>query len=100
MSLQIITSPGNGTAVSASTTNNSINNSNSSSINGSGTLNLSGSSGVNNSSGTGSSGVGGPRTVVLQRQNNDFGFTLRHFIVYPPESCTVSYTLESRGIII
>ena len=24
----------------------------------------------------------GPRTVVLQRHNGDFGFTLRHFIVY------------------
>ncbi|XP_063706527.1 rho GTPase-activating protein 21 isoform X3 [Culicoides brevitarsis] len=32
--------------------------------------------------------LNGPRTVVLHRINNDFGFTLRHFIVYPPESCT------------
>lgn len=27
----------------------------------------------------------GPRTIVLQRQNGAFGFTLRHFIVYPPD---------------
>ncbi|XP_060717092.1 rho GTPase-activating protein 23 isoform X2 [Tachysurus vachellii] len=28
----------------------------------------------------------GPRTVVLQKNSQGFGFTLRHFIVYPPES--------------
>ncbi|XP_039451842.1 uncharacterized protein LOC120430783 isoform X2 [Culex pipiens pallens] len=28
--------------------------------------------------------VSGPRLVVLHRHNGDFGFTLRHFIVYPP----------------
>ncbi|XP_046709356.1 rho GTPase-activating protein 23 isoform X3 [Silurus meridionalis] len=28
----------------------------------------------------------GPRTVVLQKTSQGFGFTLRHFIVYPPES--------------
>ena len=28
----------------------------------------------------------GPRTVVVPRAENGFGFTLRHFIVYPPES--------------
>lgn len=28
-----------------------------------------------------------PRTLLLQRGENGFGFTLRHFIVYPPESC-------------
>lgn len=28
----------------------------------------------------------GPKTVVLRRTSQGFGFTLRHFIVYPPES--------------
>ncbi|XP_035389482.1 LOW QUALITY PROTEIN: rho GTPase-activating protein 23 [Electrophorus electricus] len=28
----------------------------------------------------------GPRTVVVQKNTQGFGFTLRHFIVYPPES--------------
>ncbi|XP_035260364.1 rho GTPase-activating protein 23-like isoform X2 [Anguilla anguilla] len=28
----------------------------------------------------------GPRTVVLHKNSQGFGFTLRHFIVYPPES--------------
>ncbi|XP_035898199.1 uncharacterized protein LOC118505862 isoform X2 [Anopheles stephensi] len=32
--------------------------------------------------------VNGPRIVILHRYNGDFGFTLRHFIVYPPESIT------------
>lgn len=33
-------------------------------------------------------GVGwqGPRTLLLQKTSQGFGFTLRHFIVYPPES--------------
>ncbi|KAJ9597847.1 hypothetical protein L9F63_011289, partial [Diploptera punctata] len=32
----------------------------------------------------------GPRSLLLRRcDNNGFGFTLRHFIVYPPESYTV-----------
>ncbi|XP_033607133.1 uncharacterized protein LOC111863876 isoform X5 [Cryptotermes secundus] len=32
----------------------------------------------------------GPRSLFLRRfDNNGFGFTLRHFIVYPPESYTV-----------
>ena len=31
-------------------------------------------------------GSGGPRTVVVHRTENGFGFTLRHFIVYPPDS--------------
>ena len=26
----------------------------------------------------------GPRTVIIPRTANGFGFTLRHFIVYPP----------------
>ncbi|XP_011060628.1 PREDICTED: uncharacterized protein LOC105149722 isoform X5 [Acromyrmex echinatior] len=29
----------------------------------------------------------GPRTLLLRRSENGYGFTLRHFIVYPPESC-------------
>ncbi|XP_042360826.1 rho GTPase-activating protein 23 isoform X4 [Plectropomus leopardus] len=34
------------------------------------------------------SGIGwkGPRTLVLHKNSQGFGFTLRHFIVYPPES--------------
>lgn len=28
----------------------------------------------------------GPKTVMLRRASEGFGFTLRHFIVYPPES--------------
>ncbi|XP_076223162.1 rho GTPase activating protein at 19D isoform X4 [Nomia melanderi] len=31
----------------------------------------------------------GPRTLLLRRGENGFGFTLRHFIVYPPESCCI-----------
>lgn len=31
-------------------------------------------------------GSGWPRTVYVPRSDNGFGFTLRHFIVYPPES--------------
>lgn len=31
----------------------------------------------------------GPRTVIIHRRDSDFGFTLRHFIVYPPESSVV-----------
>lgn len=37
----------------------------------------------------------GPRTLLLRRSENGYGFTLRHFIVYPPESCCVS--ISSRG---
>ncbi|XP_056309992.1 rho GTPase-activating protein 23 isoform X6 [Danio aesculapii] len=39
-------------------------------------------------SGTDGLGVSwqGPRTLVLQKNSQGFGFTLRHFIVYPPES--------------
>ncbi|KAF5890526.1 rho GTPase-activating protein 21-like isoform X3 [Clarias magur] len=32
----------------------------------------------------------GPKTVLLRRTNQGFGFTLRHFIVYPPESAVHS----------
>ena len=28
----------------------------------------------------------GPRTLLLRKTAQGFGFTLRHFIVYPPES--------------
>ena len=28
----------------------------------------------------------GPHTVIVHRADGGFGFTLRHFIVYPPES--------------
>ena len=40
----------------------------------------------------------GPRSLFLRRcDNNGFGFTLRHFIVYPPESYTVSVRFRSDG---
>ncbi|XP_043945772.1 rho GTPase-activating protein 21 isoform X2 [Protopterus annectens] len=32
----------------------------------------------------------GPKTLVLRRTSQGFGFTLRHFIVYPPESVVQS----------
>lgn len=39
---------------------------------------------------SGADGLGvswqGPRTLVLRKNSQGFGFTLRHFIVYPPES--------------
>lgn len=35
-------------------------------------------------------GSRGPRSLYLRRQENGFGFTLRHFIVYPPEPLEVS----------
>ncbi|XP_017878527.1 uncharacterized protein LOC108624059 isoform X5 [Ceratina calcarata] len=31
----------------------------------------------------------GPRTLLLRRSEYGFGFTLRHFIVYPPEACCI-----------
>ncbi|XP_058063511.1 uncharacterized protein LOC131213485 [Anopheles bellator] len=39
--------------------------------------------------------VSGLRVVVLHRHNGDFGFTLRHFIVYPPDSVTSSAAASS-----
>lgn len=43
----------------------------------------------------------GPRTIYLQKNSQGFGFTLRHFIVYPPESSLhslkVSPPLEARA---
>uniref|UniRef100_A0A8C0ENT7 Rho GTPase-activating protein 21 n=1 Tax=Bubo bubo TaxID=30461 RepID=A0A8C0ENT7_BUBBB len=37
----------------------------------------------------------GPKTVVLRRTSQGFGFTLRHFIVYPPESA-VQFSFKVR----
>uniref|UniRef100_A0A2R9B2R0 Rho GTPase-activating protein 21 n=1 Tax=Pan paniscus TaxID=9597 RepID=A0A2R9B2R0_PANPA len=40
----------------------------------------------------------GPKTVTLKRTSQGFGFTLRHFIVYPPESAIqFSYKDEENG---
>uniref|UniRef100_A0A2K5WVJ7 Rho GTPase activating protein 21 n=1 Tax=Macaca fascicularis TaxID=9541 RepID=A0A2K5WVJ7_MACFA len=40
----------------------------------------------------------GPKTVMLKRTSQGFGFTLRHFIVYPPESAIqFSYKDEENG---
>lgn len=39
----------------------------------------------------------GPKTLIVHRKDgHGFGFTLRHFIVYPPESCTVSTKLQKH----
>ncbi|XP_033840665.1 rho GTPase-activating protein 23 isoform X2 [Periophthalmus magnuspinnatus] len=38
-----------------------------------------------------------PRTVVLQKNSQGFGFTLRHFIVYPPESSLHSLKDKENG---
>lgn len=38
----------------------------------------------------------GPKTIVVHRKDgHGFGFTLRHFIVYPPETCAVSNSRET-----
>ncbi|XP_050925193.1 rho GTPase-activating protein 23 isoform X1 [Lates calcarifer] len=39
----------------------------------------------------------GPRTILLQKNSQGFGFTLRHFIVYPPESSLHSFKDEENG---
>ncbi|XP_062234522.1 rho GTPase-activating protein 23-like isoform X7 [Platichthys flesus] len=39
----------------------------------------------------------GPRTIFLQKNSQGFGFTLRHFIVYPPESSLHSLKDEENG---
>ncbi|XP_062849831.1 rho GTPase-activating protein 21 isoform X2 [Trichomycterus rosablanca] len=39
----------------------------------------------------------GPRTVRLRRTSTGFGFTLRHFIVYPPESAVHSIFKDEDG---
>ncbi|XP_077978683.1 rho GTPase-activating protein 21-like [Glandiceps talaboti] len=36
----------------------------------------------------------GPRTITLNKHANGFGFTLRHFIVYPPESAIAELTKD------
>ncbi|XP_026168494.1 rho GTPase-activating protein 21 isoform X3 [Mastacembelus armatus] len=38
-----------------------------------------------------------PKTVRLHRTSQGFGFTLRHFIVYPPESTVHSFPEEDHG---
>ncbi|XP_063076782.1 rho GTPase-activating protein 23 [Engraulis encrasicolus] len=38
----------------------------------------------------------GPRTVLLQKNSQGFGFTLRHFIVYPPESALQHPSLKDE----
>ncbi|XP_072313048.1 rho GTPase-activating protein 23 isoform X2 [Eucyclogobius newberryi] len=39
----------------------------------------------------------GPRTIVLQKNSQGFGFTLRHFIVYPPETSFHSLKDKENG---
>ncbi|XP_053553704.1 rho GTPase-activating protein 23 isoform X2 [Bombina bombina] len=39
----------------------------------------------------------GPRTLVIRKTRQGFGFTLRHFIVYPPESAVLSTHQEENG---
>ncbi|XP_031710463.1 rho GTPase-activating protein 21 isoform X1 [Anarrhichthys ocellatus] len=38
-----------------------------------------------------------PKTVRLRRTSHGFGFTLRHFIVYPPESTVHCFPEEDHG---
>ncbi|XP_059469966.1 rho GTPase-activating protein 23 isoform X8 [Neocloeon triangulifer] len=40
----------------------------------------------------------GPRSLLLHRGNDGFGFTLRHFIVYPPDSYSVLAGEQRLGI--
>uniref|UniRef100_A0A3B1IVH4 Rho GTPase activating protein 21a n=1 Tax=Astyanax mexicanus TaxID=7994 RepID=A0A3B1IVH4_ASTMX len=40
----------------------------------------------------------GPKTLRLRRNSQGFGFTLRHFIVYPPESA-VHYSLKTDPVL-
>jgi len=40
----------------------------------------------------------GPKTVMLKRTSQGFGFTLRHFIVYPPESA-IQFSFKVREVI-
>ncbi|XP_037026187.1 rho GTPase-activating protein 21 isoform X7 [Bradysia coprophila] len=40
----------------------------------------------------------GPKTIIVHRKDgHGFGFTLRHFIVYPPDSCTKSSNSEQTN---
>uniref|UniRef100_A0A3P9HTC5 Rho GTPase-activating protein 21 n=1 Tax=Oryzias latipes TaxID=8090 RepID=A0A3P9HTC5_ORYLA len=38
-----------------------------------------------------------PKTLLLRRTSQGFGFTLRHFIVYPPESSMHGFPVEDQG---
>nr|XP_021325906.1 rho GTPase-activating protein 21-like [Danio rerio] len=40
----------------------------------------------------------GPKTLHLRRTSHGFGFTLRHFIVYPPESAVQSSLKDEDNI--
>lgn len=40
----------------------------------------------------------GPKTVMLKRTSQGFGFTLRHFIVYPPESA-IQFSYKVRDVV-
>jgi hypothetical protein len=44
----------------------------------------------------GGSGWTGPRTVTVPRAAYGFGFTLRHFIVYPPESAVAAESADDN----
>ncbi|XP_075701932.1 rho GTPase-activating protein 23 isoform X2 [Rhinoderma darwinii] len=39
----------------------------------------------------------GPRTLIIRKNREGFGFTLRHFIVYPPESAVHGSPQEENG---
>ncbi|KAK6473125.1 hypothetical protein HHUSO_G27807 [Huso huso] len=39
----------------------------------------------------------GPRSLVLHKNSQGFGFTLRHFIVYPPESAVRSSPTDEEN---
>lgn len=41
-----------------------------------------------------------PRTLLLQKKSQDFGFTLRHFIVYPPGSEVLSSTVSQCSVVV
>ncbi|KZS09507.1 Rho GTPase-activating-like protein [Daphnia magna] len=51
---------------------------------------------TNTDSGGDRRNVRGPRCITIQRSSAGFGFTLRHFIVYPPDSVSVSCFLFRR----
>ncbi|XP_030610188.1 rho GTPase-activating protein 21-like [Archocentrus centrarchus] len=38
-----------------------------------------------------------PQTIFLQKNSQGFGFTLRHFIVYPPKSSLINLKVEENG---
>ncbi|KAM3923728.1 rho GTPase-activating protein 23 isoform 1-T1 [Leptodactylus fuscus] len=39
----------------------------------------------------------GPRTLIIRKTRQGFGFTLRHFIVYPPESAVHATQQDENG---